>query len=575
MRKLLYFVIVIVLFLACGGQGRYETALKHAQDIIDDDPDSAMTVLDSLGDYRKSMGESTRMRWNLLRAQAQNKAYIPFTSDSVMREVADYYDRHGSPYDRMMAHYLLGRAYSDMGEAPAALKNFLKAVDQVENTTEEYKQLCIIYLQMNELYYYQNMPECQFEALDSVEHLALLSQDTLMWAYSLEKRASAYDLIGDKDAVLELIDSVHGIYQMLGREDLAAGSLGIALLIDTERGDTAKAGVRLREIEEHSGWVENGAFAKGKELFYYAKGLYALRKGYYQEAERLFRQEMSVCSDYENRHAACRGLRELYQKTGQRDSFVKYVVLAEQYNDSLVLNTNANTLSQMRSLYDYSRHEAAYHEQLSLVAQHRNLSYLLALALLFVAAVAYAIYLSLRRKEERLREENELHLKLYRQAQDDLDLLMEENARVQELTDKKDDEIRKLSGKIAAYNKKQRSRKRKKVDDVLMKAPITKELTEFVDKPVGTFDIEKLEELTDLFNREFPQFYSMLNEKKRISHIEYLVCMLTRLKFSPSEISNILSKTPSSVSLLRKRLYKKLTGLDGAGNDLDDFLFSI
>ena len=51
------------------------------------------------------------MQGELLRARRMNKEYIDFTTDSVMKEVAAYYDRHGSPNERMEAHYLLGCAY--------------------------------------------------------------------------------------------------------------------------------------------------------------------------------------------------------------------------------------------------------------------------------------------------------------------------------------------------------------------------------------------------------------------------------------------------------------------------------
>ena len=48
------------------------------------------------------------MEAELLRARAMNKAYEPFTTDSVMKEVASWYDRNGTPNERMEAHYLLG-----------------------------------------------------------------------------------------------------------------------------------------------------------------------------------------------------------------------------------------------------------------------------------------------------------------------------------------------------------------------------------------------------------------------------------------------------------------------------------
>ena len=54
-----------------------------------------------------------------------------------MRRVCDYYDRHSSKREannRMLAHYLLGRCYDDMGEAPAALEEFHNAENAADTT---------------------------------------------------------------------------------------------------------------------------------------------------------------------------------------------------------------------------------------------------------------------------------------------------------------------------------------------------------------------------------------------------------------------------------------------------------
>ena len=57
------------------------------------------------------------------RADSMNRAYIPMTDgmDSLLLEATRFYDRHGDANQQMRAHYLLGCAYRDMGEAPAAL----------------------------------------------------------------------------------------------------------------------------------------------------------------------------------------------------------------------------------------------------------------------------------------------------------------------------------------------------------------------------------------------------------------------------------------------------------------------
>jgi lipopolysaccharide biosynthesis regulator YciM len=77
------------------------------------------------------------MYYHLLLADAMNKAYVDMTTDSILKEVADYYDRHGSTNEQMRAHYLLGCAYRDMGEAPMALQCYQDAVDKADTTDTE------------------------------------------------------------------------------------------------------------------------------------------------------------------------------------------------------------------------------------------------------------------------------------------------------------------------------------------------------------------------------------------------------------------------------------------------------
>ncbi len=51
-----------------------------------------------------------------------NRNYIPITTDSLLLQATAYFDSHGTPNERLRAHYLLGCAYRDMGEAPQAIE---------------------------------------------------------------------------------------------------------------------------------------------------------------------------------------------------------------------------------------------------------------------------------------------------------------------------------------------------------------------------------------------------------------------------------------------------------------------
>ncbi len=76
-------------------------------------------------------------------ADSLNRSYIPITSDSLLIEAATYFDSHGTPNERIRAHYLLGCAYRDMGEAPRTVKTWQDAVNCADTTATDcdYKTL--------------------------------------------------------------------------------------------------------------------------------------------------------------------------------------------------------------------------------------------------------------------------------------------------------------------------------------------------------------------------------------------------------------------------------------------------
>ena len=107
---------VLLNFTSCTKHRGYDAVLDTADSLVNEHPDSVIQLLEPLAIEKEQMASSQQMRWQLLLNSAQNKCDTIFRDDSLQLELVKYYDRHGSPNERMTAHYLLGRAYSDMGE---------------------------------------------------------------------------------------------------------------------------------------------------------------------------------------------------------------------------------------------------------------------------------------------------------------------------------------------------------------------------------------------------------------------------------------------------------------------------
>ena len=102
--------------------------------------------------------EYTTMRQGLNSINERNRNDESFTANDVQPYV-DFFDRHGEPNDRLLAHYLLGRAYHEQGEAPMALQCYQQAIECTDTLSEDcdFAQLSRVYAQMGELFYYQKL----------------------------------------------------------------------------------------------------------------------------------------------------------------------------------------------------------------------------------------------------------------------------------------------------------------------------------------------------------------------------------------------------------------------------------
>ena len=57
----------------------------------------------------------TERRLQLEDLERQNRADSLMLNDSLARDLADWFDRHGTPNEQLRAHYILGRTYADRG----------------------------------------------------------------------------------------------------------------------------------------------------------------------------------------------------------------------------------------------------------------------------------------------------------------------------------------------------------------------------------------------------------------------------------------------------------------------------
>ena len=354
MKRIAFFALILFLLVSCGTRREYKDALLRAETVMDEHPDSALLILDSLGQHETEFNRHFRMQYLLHLTKAQAKTGDIFTNDSLTELMVEYFNSKGTKDEKVWAYYLYGCSLSDIGQTPEALQAYYDAIDIVGAPKEffDYAILKVIYGQMSQIFHKQNLPRDEIWALnhyiDCVKHTD--SEEESIIAKS--QLIKPYYLLGEKDSILQIIDRSFHSLMHLGKEQRAAAWLVSSIYIYIERNQLAKAKEVMNLYEQKSGLFDHeGNIGKGREGYYWIKGFYNLAVKDLESAETYFRKAIK----YGYLSEGYRGLLRLYREKNNMDSVVLFSQLYEAAQDSLHDKMQTDAIHQMSVLYNYNR----------------------------------------------------------------------------------------------------------------------------------------------------------------------------------------------------------------------------
>lgn len=509
--------------------------------------------------------EKTRMRAGLDSINVRNRNGQPFTVGEVQPYV-QFFDDHGTANDRLLAHYLLGLAYYDHGEALMALQCYQDASDCADTLSADcdYPQLARVYGQMATVFYYQGLyrEQLNFERL-SVKY-AWEGNDTLLALGNNEMEGFSYARLGMTDSAMIIIDSVANVFRALGYNKDAAITLGgnISLLIDM--GNYNKAKEYMNIYEAQSGRFDShGNIEAGREIYYNSKGVYFLRTNKLDSAEYYFRKEMRDGKDFNNQNAAAKGLAELYQILSVSDSAAKYSQYAYIMLDSVYAQMTTKEVERMQAMYDYTRHQKiAIQEKENADNEKSKLRFSIAMLFFVVAVASYIIY-KMYAEKKRKQAQYTRNLEELEQTQTEVLQLRAHAEEYEELIAKKEELLEEQNAKLQEQRKKslqdhattERHIKESDIYKVLQEKQFGKPLT-----------VQELCDCRKLVLETLPEFNNVLLSKQhKISVKDYDICMLFRFGFKSKEISNMLGITQGRVSQICSKLLRDVFKKDHGG----------
>jgi len=329
----------------------------------------------------------------------KNLAYEPLTEhdDSMMQRVVAYYKDYGTSNDLMEAFYLQGSVYRDLHEAPKAMEAFLNGINAADTTSEgcRYDILARLYGQRHELLYRQNLYEQSIEAERMVLKYAILAKDTLFMM------ASRWEILGTYFSLNDYLTIANECWNLLEESKrmgvYAYGTrwLCTCVLANMELGRVADAAKLLSIYEQHSGQVNTKTHESPFPIYYYAKGRVLAASGQLDSAEYFYRKELEA-QDWNNRQAAYRGLRMLFEQKGLADSVCKYAPLQCDAVDSSYQEKLSQDLQNLHELYDYNRLQAENSQKELQLQESRRKALYIWCALAFVTVCALFLFFYLR-----------------------------------------------------------------------------------------------------------------------------------------------------------------------------------
>ena len=413
-------IMAILLTASCSRGVRMSRELAAIDSLMDIKPDSALALLGRMDSM--PMRQSDRMFLELLRGKAMNKAYVKFTSDSAMLEVARYFDRHGDTNQRMLAHYVLGCAYRDMGSAPRALEQYQQATAQADTTSSacDLSTLMRVHSQMAELYLRLRLEELEKKEDSIAKQLAWQIGDTLSALMLEEQECNYLYNAGKYSECIEKASLVHDAYLQHGFKKNALIIMIFYVKSYLALGECDKAKYYLDCMENDSMLVPaSRSLLGGRGILHYYRGKYYLKVADIDSAEIAFRKALPDIDLNNNALLIYSSLADVYGIKHLLDSVLKYTALYTAEKERRYHEETGNTTLQMAALYDYSVEQKIAKEESRKAAKRKKIIVSLLALFATVFFLAAALWYHLRsKKEERIRNlEMELsHIISSRQA---------------------------------------------------------------------------------------------------------------------------------------------------------------
>ena len=182
-KHCLLLLLILGALLACNDPKPVTDALHRAEALMNEHPDSAWAVLNTLSP--DEMGQNrTRALYALLYTQAQDKTYRDETNDSLISIAVDYYRHTDDARRKYLSYYYKGRVYFNAKDYQNATLCYMEAEQLTDEVGDDYL-VGLLYAELGRIYrLYYDYPkslEAHQKAAECYERAGKIRHRNYMW----------------------------------------------------------------------------------------------------------------------------------------------------------------------------------------------------------------------------------------------------------------------------------------------------------------------------------------------------------------------------------------------------------
>ena len=509
--------------------------------------DSAVQLLEQVGDSMLRQDEGAQMAYKLIRIKAYDRARQPFDEEDEIFNILDYFEKKGDKALLPVALYYAGRHTSKQHDTPSALGYFRRAHQMIANDSSNILNGWICG-QTGYLYFQQMLYEESRTHFSEALRYGIVSKDTVHMIYSIRDIGGSYQMMGD---IATCDTYLHKALRLAEekRDTMMVRNILCSLAdnnIEMERYDSAMVYLRPLLTNVHKS-VESAIYTNASKIYYHQgkldSALYYIGK--VLDVGNVYGKKTA----YRNRTRIDLIRGDLASAKSDFENFVLYI-------DSIDHIRASEALANASAAYDYSMKEQE-NTRLREENQVKSLwTWVLISACVSLFALLFLGYIYYRKRQaEGIARSLALELEL----------------------DERKEMIITKQKEIDLLNKDNTTLKYGYRDEVLFLKKIAEVRGHFL-KILEDGAIPRVEDwvmLESNIYELFPNFNNHFPEEMELSNDEKKVCWLSKLKLSNAVVAKLMVKSPQAITSIKSRLYTKITKSKGTSQDFYSIINSI